>query len=474
MELEALDFLVARLSWPVPVVRWRAARALRDLVEGPQTRSDTTRMLLCNLAGARCETEECAVLTVFLMARPDARPASQVLRTTLRHPSILAALLFQHLYGENDLQWEQAHSGPVPDYFVPEVFFEAQRTAHVPPILSNNLRKLERRTGLPFLRQWAFEWQTLQEASGLSRTEYPYYFDSYAEVRRGIIGQYIQGQGELYRSAYLRTLALAVDRWRMPEELAKGYAMDTVPAVPGTFEIDPGTRPGWLGDIPERCAARPDDLERLARKLVDATRDLELRPVSFSIPIDAAVARHGIFSMSAYLVTDDLPAGAIPECRIELANFEASFAVGGDRPETPIDIYADEGPGRAAPVCTSMLPHPYGYWQGHYFATGLPVPASYMLPSSTHLHCTRGGIQLLDGDRPIGTSAFSHDHWSPNYPREGNTRCGVSSTLDRSLLDASLVRLNRRLVWKARLRLWQSERDRDDYALFERTAVFAD
>src|SRR3546814_5381172 len=101
---------------------------------------------------------------------------------------------------------------------------------------------------------------------------YPYYFDSFAEVRSGIIGQYIQGQGELYRSAYLRTLALAVERWRLPAGLAETHAMDVVPAVPGLFEIDPVKRPAWLGDIPERCAASPDAIGRFARELIDVSR----------------------------------------------------------------------------------------------------------------------------------------------------------------------------------------------------------
>src|SRR3546814_9058433 len=54
---ESLDFLVARLSWPVPFVRWRAARAPRDLVDAPATRTGATGHLLTCLASARCEHE---------------------------------------------------------------------------------------------------------------------------------------------------------------------------------------------------------------------------------------------------------------------------------------------------------------------------------------------------------------------------------------------------------------------------------
>src|SRR3546814_16451668 len=158
-------------------------------------------------------SSDLTILTVFLMARPVARPASSVLATTLLHPSILAKVLLRHLGGTGDLEWEQAHSGAAPDEFEPEAYFEEFRTAHVPPILSTNLTWLERTSRRPFMRQWAFEWQKLQERTGVQRNDYPYYFDSFEEVRSGIIVQYLQGQGAPYRSVDLRTTPLAGDRW---------------------------------------------------------------------------------------------------------------------------------------------------------------------------------------------------------------------------------------------------------------------
>src|SRR3546814_12010903 len=90
---ESLDFLVARLSWPVPFVRWRAARALRDLVDAPATRTEATAQLLRCLASSRCETQARTILTVFLMARPVARSASSVSAPTIIHPPLLSTVL---------------------------------------------------------------------------------------------------------------------------------------------------------------------------------------------------------------------------------------------------------------------------------------------------------------------------------------------------------------------------------------------
>ena len=241
--------------------------------------------------------------------------------------------------------------------------------------------------------------------------------------------------------------------------------------MPGLFEIDPVRRPTWLGDIPERCAANPDDLGRLARELIDVSRASDMRPVSLNIPIASGVAQYGALEISAFLVTDEFTTQHIPENKIELADFEAAFSIVGERPETRLSQYSDDGPGAAAPVCPSMLPQPYGYWQGHYFATGMPVPASYVLPPSTHLNCTRSGLELVNSDRLVAKTAFWHDHWSPDDPREGHTRCGASAMLETALLEAAMMRLGRRLIWKACIRLWRRERDYGDYAFIERTLV---
>lgn len=471
MEHHALEFLAARLSWPVPVVRWRAARALRDLLNSRETKFEATKLLLQTLAAARCEAESCSVLTVFLMARSDARPEIHSVCTSLRHPSILSSLLLQHMYGDNGPAWEHAHSGMAPRFFEPEPYFEKHITAHVPPILSTHLRKLEQQTNLPFMRQWAFEWQKLQDATGTARTEYPYYFSNNSGVHRGMIGQYIQGQGNLFRSAYLRTLACAVNIWNMPVEFAKFYTMDVVPATPGIFEIDPARRPGWLADFPERCATSPDSLGCLVNELLSSVQDLRLRPVFIRAPISYEIAEYGELHISAYLATQEFENDYVPECKTELADFEAGLKTEVDRPTTPLDNFSDSRLGTLAPVCTSMLPRPHGYWQGHYFSTGMPVAASYVLPSDTRMLCTRGGVELQKGDSLVGTTAFWHDHWSPEYPRDGATRCGVWASLMSSLLDHALVRLERKLVWKASIHLWKRTHEFGEYKPFEKTVL---
>ncbi len=470
MDALAVSFLIERLNWPVPMVRWRAARAIRDLVNAPETRADTTNALLAFLSAATTETEACAVLTILLMARREATPPPPTLIAAIRRPSILAGVLVRHMHGEDGVDWRSAHSGHPPGTFEPEPYFSKYCTAHVPAILSSNLKRLEGHSGFPFMRQWAFEWHCLQQQTGVRRTEYPYYFSDYLEVQSGIIGQYIQRQGEIFRSAYLRTLAFAVNVWRLPAAVAEKWCMDLVPAIAGLFDVDPGPRPSWLGDFPERCAKAPDNLEGIVRELLDATHTAQMRPVAIHAPIRAEVAPFGDLSLTAHLVTHDfVPSANEPSEWLEFAALEESFELTGERTSTPLFDYSSEGvAGLTAPVCTSLFPQPYGYWQQDYYSTGIPMPASYVIPSGTTWRCTANGIELEDCGRGIATTSFWLDQWTPRRPREGSTRCGSQALLDAALLDEACARLKRSLRWRARIRLWQRERDFDDYKLTER------
>ena len=98
--------------------------------------------------------------------------------------------------------------------------------------------RLERASGLPFQRQWAFEWMSLRDKLAIRYTDYPYYFDNIADVRAGIRGQYWQRMREVYRSAYLRTLAFAVSEWRLPQKIAQDNCVELVEGIAGLFEVD--------------------------------------------------------------------------------------------------------------------------------------------------------------------------------------------------------------------------------------------
>ena len=83
---------------------------------------------------------------------------------------------------------------------------------------------------------------------------------------RGIMGQYWQRMREVFLSAYLRTLAYAVSEWRLPQKIAEGYCLEIVHGIAGLFDVEPGARPAWLSDLPERLCAPGADFTSLIRE----------------------------------------------------------------------------------------------------------------------------------------------------------------------------------------------------------------
>ena len=365
----ALSFLLQRLKWPVPMSRWRTAKEVRNLLNDPGTRSLTTDALLDYLDRCKTESEVCAILTIVFLTSPVGRPTLTDLALHLHCPSILADVILERTYGKGIGGWFRAHPGRAPADFESGSYFEEHKTAHVPPIFLDNLKRLERVSGCPFCQQWAYEWKTLADKLGTHYSSYPYYFDDVSETRSGIIGQYWQQMTEVYLSAYLRTLAYAVSEWRMPQKTAEGYCTEVVYGIAGFFDVEPSERPTWLSDFPERICTSGADFEPLIRELLQATSADGMILVSLDTPIGLSVQKFANLTLSAHLVTPDyeLPDGAFlyeDMCIMQVAD---KFELKGPPPEITIEKASKGGKtGNAVSACISLFPMPFGRWQSDY------------------------------------------------------------------------------------------------------------
>lgn len=93
------SFLTQRLSWPVPMVRWKAGREIRDMLENELTRDRMTSQLLESLDACRTESKVCSILNLFLLTNNDSRPERSALIGHIGHPSILADYILERMYG---------------------------------------------------------------------------------------------------------------------------------------------------------------------------------------------------------------------------------------------------------------------------------------------------------------------------------------------------------------------------------------
>lgn len=472
----ASAFLFQRLKWPVPMSRWRTAKEIRNLIHDPLTRSSTTDALLDYLGRCKTESEVCELLAIVFLTSSAARPSRMAVVSHIQCPSILADMILERTYGPGSGigGWHLANSGRVPEDFIVDSYFETHKTSHVPPIFLNDLDRLERYSGRPFVLRWAYEWKTLRDKLATSYTGYPYYFGSSLDVRSGIKGQYWQRMRDVYLSAYLRTLAHAVSEWRMPQRIAEESSVNIVHGVAGLFDVEPSVRPEWLANFPERVCAPGADFLVLVRDLIRNAHLGGMRLVSLDTPVALSVHKYAKLTLSAHLVTPDYEMpdnGSLDEITLILSITD-TFELKGPLTEKTMEEASTKGVnGTSVSVCCRLFPDPFGMWQSDYLHVGLKIAAPYIAHDS-EVQCTNESINSIMPDgRTVSQAIIWNDDWVPEYPGNGTTRCGTSTMIDSKLLDEAIARSGRKLAFFLRLRTWERESDYGAYSRSESKAL---
>lgn len=480
-DLSTMRMLIERLNWPVRMVKWRAAKEFGALLSSVDYSKQARDVYFDWLSSRRLESEVVSGLAILLCTPEDGLPSMQAVTRHVSRPSILADMMLQSVYREvrTGVDWADAHSGPVPDFFAPDRYFEDHKRAHVPPIISNELHRIEKKTGLPLPRQWAFEWRNLMDATNISYSGYPYYFVDSLLLRSGINGQFSQRQCDAYRSAFLRTLACAVSHWKMPVKYAASISLNTLPVNRNLVDLKPMQRPDWLADIPERCCKPQASLEKFTRELVKPSLGAApMRPVSLKIPISVNVCEFGDLSITAVLATEDF----LPDLdrydtleRMHPWVLQDGISFDGPMYHEEIDDFAWYGVrGWGAPLCLDIWPLPSGFWHNDYLQVGISLPAPYAFQRQVYIACRTDHIAIYSNRVFSGSWRVWHDHWTPLYPKNGRTRCGTITELSNTDIARAQERHGLRLGWMSELRIWKRRSEYGEFDLTRQREFFLD
>lgn len=470
-----MRILLDRLNWPIRFARWQAARQFASLLSSTG-RETAVQVLLDWLQSRRFETEVVGGLTVLMCADFGFLPPAKDVRAAIRKPSILAELLFQRLYGAPLGGYLQGHSGPAPGGFPPKKYFEEHIGRVIPPILAADFQRLESETGFPFHAQWAFEWRTLMDNTGSPYSSYPYHFMHKVNSREGVGIQVSQGQCNVFRSAFLRTLAYAVEQRIIPLGTAVLTSARCLPLSAGVLSINPMARPAWLRDIPEECCRAEAPLEELARQLVGARDGVAVRPVSMRIPIGVASAEFGELRIEGFYATNDfIPNSDFADDHTQPLRWPIYdlLSIEGELPRSHIEDFRIHGiAGSCLPVCLDVFPTDFGFWQNDYMHLGLAFPAPYSFDSPLSVDFAKGWGNFSANGAAVGTWKTWNDNWSPVYPLDGHTRCGAVTEVGALSLETTATELGMGLAWQVTLRLWEKSSDYGEPRLTTRSCFF--
>lgn len=475
----SLRLLIERLCWPVRLVRWKVAQEYGALITSKRHAKLALAVYFDWLSRRRLESEVVSGLSVLKCLPERALPPMSTLRANINAPSILADLIVQSVYGYGQKfgGWINAHSGTAPGSFEVSRFFLEYKESHVPPVLWHRFTDLQKDTRIDFPKQWGFEWQSVMDRTKSTHSGYPYYFIGSSYRETGVSGQFSQRQDDVYRSAFLRTLAWGVSRG-MPLEYANHFAGYTLTLNNDFANLKPMTRPNWLGTLPEECCEESAKIEAFCKRLIEnGRRATNAVPISVKVPISPEVQKFADVRLSAVLASPDFESeGAnVDQFQWKFWRLGESSSFNQSLGKDEVKHYVIQGAkGTCMPIASNIWPEPVGFWHNDYISTGVALPMSFTLSAPATVVCREDSLAVEVGGSTVSTWQVWHDNFSPLYPRGGNSRCGMLTTMLPGAVAAAEKGNGRKLGWIAQVRIWKSEKDYSPLELSENGRFFFD
>ncbi len=430
MRSPALLILLERLLWPIPRVRWEAARSLARLIR--EEDEEAAPALLDWIHARRLESEVVLGLNIIdAFELGDYFEFSDVSKS-IQAPSLLSDFLlkrnFANASGLTPTRYARSPSEPAMLPQHQENWFDRCRETAVPPLFSFLLTHLQESTGFPFMMGWQYEWRWLQAENPRPELERPSFF---FRARPYLPSYFHTGQRELYLSAYLRTLAFAAMNGAIPYDDAESYAMYALTLNRGLAELEPVERPDWARHL------LPCDAEctrKIAQKLW-ANAEATTRPEEVLLALRVVDCEDdGFIEFDMTLAIGPSGFGADPAAAETLD----ILTVDGD----PCEITGVVGTN--AGINDFPIEYPRDLTQRitlkalgsvHIdMASNIRLASPYIFGMSANVQCESSEIRLEAGADVISRWIHWYADWEPAISRDlGSVVCSMTTVLKSSL-----------------------------------------
>lgn len=456
---ELLDVAMCRLRLPVPMAKLQVIHQVANALTDEKTSQPTWQALLRWLRALRLESEVLEALAIVVMARGSAVLSSADLRAAIDAPSVLSDLFIGHAFKTPVLvhSWLKAHSGEVPRFYQQqELTEELASGVFVPPVLIHRLQSLERRSHKPFVAQWTYEFERLIERGDSNDDGHFGFFLPHDD--RSEAGQFIARRGQLARSAFLRTLALAGDVWDMPIHEVQATAIFASPTDLSLLPMLPGEVPQWAKSIHDASPGSADEVAGLAASVMREVHEHQNGALlHLNLPLHSGSLYHGELEIVSILASDE---AVDTEEVLRVHDFLPGrmFVPRADDltlrvdPLEPEAAFPTKAGGLLRPVLLPMVSDSVGYLQADLVARMPRLPAHH---SENPLIVTprKGGADVLLSGTTVGELRHWSWKWRPTYPKCMGSRTGVGLILDRDVAERLVHVGGMRLVqvWRAQI-----------------------
>lgn len=454
------DIGVARLGLPIPTGKLVTIQAIAQALKDPQTAQVFEDAVINWIDTRELESECLEALSALVLTQPRPEFTARI-RRAIDQPSLASDALLSLATGNPTVlpSWSGCHSGPVPQLL--DVRNEEQTLragTFIPPIFVHTIEHLEKISGRPMARQWAFEFSVLCERVSSKGDGHFQYFHGH---ERNNVGNFIARQAHLARSAYLRALACAVEHWGMPQRLASEYACQALPAEPLFLKLAPGQAPAWATELHQRspeAALTPESLVRDSLQLVET------------------VGERRVMHLSA-VVCDT------PLCHVELAVFGVVCTKGSANAQHVLNFYehilGELTPARDGlrafvspsleqegmeelgfvPTVLPLIGTSVGYLQTDFVGCIPYVPLSTQSLPQLEIVPAVGVCSMTSQGIPVGEFASWYWNWQPSHPNGWSSPIACCSSLTREAAERLEADLGGRIQHVWRLTTWTRETD---------------
>jgi len=470
-DIDFLKILFARLHWPTPLVRLRAAQEIAGLIEAENTRKPTVKMFMDRIGATELESEAAALLQII--AHWELYPYFDQIEigTTIQAHSILTFSILNVWPGgvTAGLNISGCHSGLAPAGYEPSSTFLHHSQSATAPVFSSELKKLEMESGFPVYSQWAYEWEQLQSRCKFVFCASITYFlapdwqsrQAWPDVR----------QQEIYLSAYLRTLACAVDEWHMPLDRADFVCSFFNRTNRPLVAIEPSHTPNLFQELEDLAASKTcAELAGCFDVTFFPAEDKFLLS-DFTAPIQLNKGDR-LLNVCARSFLGRITNIAADESEIQ-EHLDHAWALTVRDPsweEALLDTeelkryVVTSSLGELLPICLSANPIHRGRWFHDYFVTEFKFPASYIfLDQQLSIHRDGKGLQIQVNGETAARWLTWNRGWQQAHIKGGSPCIGSATHVRESNISNLMETNDLELVHIITVEEWSREHSYGDY-----------
>ncbi len=435
-----IRFLIARITWPVPAVKWWAIQELADLLNSEFSKQ-TEAELYRALAASKLETEAVELLCIFWLAKQAGYEPSVTLPTYINSQSPASALILSDIV--RPLFFEGRWRTPLilaPDTYKASADFEDAQGTTVPRIYKSLLESLEKPQLPSFVNQYAFEWENTANLYPEAPLQGDLgYFYGYS--RDEMTGQFVPRATQRGRSAFLRTLAVAQEVCGASQRLIDDAVQVALPLDP-TLAALRSDKPSWLPMWEKGLLPNELEVDGFISRSVQQLSESEPGKVPLAISLPLYISENRIIDLQVvrWVQWEEKSINAEELItRHEQKMHETGWCSANGFQKTtfvPLVLLNKliDSETCAAPTVIEPARWRRGYLHSAFDSRSVLFPASTVKGTEVKVQPAGGELEFLIGTSRLGKWKYWNTGWNASHPRLTRAFCGTALTADTSTM----------------------------------------